>query len=318
MPKTAVILLNYNDGAAAVQAAERIRGFKNIDTIILADNASTDDSVRILEQYVRASAALPDGRTRPAETVSGAPDPRDAGEPAGRKTASQELVFLQNQTNGGYGPGNNRGVEEAVKRGCEYALIANSDAVFTEETVEILQAALEEDSAAAAGALMEGRNPADCAWPLLPFWKELAFAGPLTGRIFRKSVRYPDGYFTSLPREAGAVHGSLFLVKTGDFMNAGGFDERMFLFCEEKTLGQRIAKIGKKIVLTGAVYGHAGSETLKKAGMSAVRRQKERQRSERCYYRQYLGAGPLRMLAVYMEQGIVLAETAAAQLFGRV
>jgi len=164
---------------------------------------------------------------------------------------------------------------------------------------------------------MEGKKKTDCAWPLLSFAGELAFAGPLTKRIFKKKVLYPEQYFESLPREAGAVHGSLFLMKTEDFIKAGGFDEAMFLFCEEKTLGHRIAKTGKKIILTDAVYGHAGSGTIKKAGMGAVERQKARQKSERIFYRRYLHAGALRMTAVYIEQFIVLCETAAAGVFGK-
>ena len=295
MPKTAVVLLNYNDGAAAAQAAERIRRFKNIDTIILADNASTDESPTLLSWYVRTA------KTAPAEAGA----------------ASAEVIFLPNSSNGGYGWGNNRGVEEAAKRDCAYVLVANPDAVFTEETLEKLQAALTQEDTAAAGALMEGRKHTDCAWPLLPFWKELAFAGPLTKRIFKKSVSYPDTYFASLPQEAGAVHGSLFLIKTEDFLKAGGFDEGMFLFCEEKALGQRIAKIGKKIVLIDAVYGHAGSETLKKTGMGAVKRQKLRQRSERYYYKNYLHAGTFQMAVARIEQFFVLLETAVAVLFGK-
>jgi len=300
MPKTAVILLNYNDGAAAVKAAERIRAFKNIDAIILADNASTDDSAEVLRAYTGdcpPSLLFGEGGTVP-EFLSG-------------EDGTVPVKLLLNPRNGGYGYGNNRGVEEAVKRGCDYALIANPDAVFTEETVEKLKGALQNGNAA-AGALMEGKKKTDCAWPLLSFAGELAFAGPLTKRIFRKKVLYPEEYFASLPREAGAVHGSLFLVRTEDFVKAGGFDEEMFLFCEEKTLGKRLEAIGKKIVLTDAVYGHAGSETLKKTGMSAVKRQKARQKSERIYYRKYLGAGPVRMFAVSIEQLAVLLETMIA------
>lgn len=276
MAKIAAVLLNYNDGENTVKAAQRIRGFQNIDRIILVDNASTDGSRELLSKFA-------------------------AQEP--------KAVTVFNDKNGGYGYGNNRGVDAAKKEGCEYVLIANPDAVFTERTVDRLADALKEEKAAASGALMKGARYTDCAWPLLGFWGELAYAGPFTKRLFRREISYPRVFFKMLPAPVGAVHGSLFLVKTADFCEAGGFDEQVFLFGEEKILGKRLAAIGKQTVLTGAVYTHEGAKSMKQGGLDAVKRQKERQKSERYYYKNYLQAGPLEMLIARLQQAIVLAET---------
>lgn len=291
MAKIAAVILNYNDAQASVRAAGRIRGFRNIDRIILADNASTDDSRKTLEAYARSLEK------------NGSPD--------------EKLRLVFNDKNGGYGYGNNRGVYAAEKEGCDTVLIANPDAVFSEKTVDKMAAALEDGTVAASGALIRGARYTDCAWPLLPFTGELAYAGPLTKRVFRRKISYPRAFFRMLPAPVGAVHGSLVLVKTEDFRQAGGFDEKVFLYCEEKILGRRLAMTGKKTVLTDAVYSHAGSETLRKDGMDAVQRQKLRQESERYYYRTYLQAGPAEMLLARMQQGIVLLETVIGEKLGK-
>ena len=275
-PMTALILLNYNDPVSTLKAAERVRGFQKIDRVILVDNASTDDSVREFTGY-------------------------DA-----------ELVV--NKRNGGYGYGNNAGVKRAAELGCDIAIIANPDAVFTEDAVDIILTALSGADVAAAGALMKGKPASDSSWPLLSLRDEVLFACPILKRVFRNRVSYPKEFFRGLPKPVGAVHGSLFAVKTAEFLSAGGFDERFFLFCEEKVLGQRLQKLGKQVVLTHAVYDHTGSESMKHGGLSMVRRQKERQKSERLYYRQYLGATPLQMIGIRLLQLVVLAETRALAL----
>lgn len=273
----AAVILNYNDAENALSTAQRLQGFSNIDQVILIDNGSTDKSREVLSGF------------------SG--------------------TVLWNEKNGGYGYGNNRGVREASRLSCDLTLICNPDTEFSEETVDILKTAFLDPETAAAGGLMEGKKKTDCAWPLLSLSGEVRFSGPILKRIFRNDVLYPESFFRTLPKPVGAVHGSLFMVRTADFLSAGGFDEQVFLFCEEKILGHRLRAIGKQVVLTGATYSHKGSETMKRSGMDLLRRQKERQKSERIFYRNYLQAGPLRMIPVKAVQAAVLFETRLLSLF---
>lgn len=226
--------------------------------------------------------------------------------------------MIINDRNGGYGYGNNRGADAAKALGCDYALIANPDVEFPEKTVQKLADSLKQEGTAVSGALMEGARFTDCAWPLLSLTGELAYAGPFTKRLFRRDISYPRAFFKMLPAPVGAVHGSLFMVRLDDFAEAGGFDERVFLFMEEKILGQRMASIGKRIVLTDATYRHAGSGSMKKAGLDGVKRQKERQKAERFYYKNYLNAGIAGMLLVRLQQAAVLLETKIAAKAGKI
>lgn len=284
--KTAVCILNYNDAASAINLAERVRVFKNVDSVIIVDNASTDGSELVLSEYAR-----------------------------GIDEGPAKVLFKVNPRNGGYGYGNNSGVRISKEEGCECTLIANPDTRFTEEVLDKLIAAASGENVAVAGAIMEGKPLTDCAWPLLSFKEEAYFAGPVLKRVHKKTVLYPESLFDDLPQKVGAVHGSLLLVRNEDFLKAGGFDEDFFLFCEEKVLGQKMSMIGKDVVLTDAVYSHAGSETMKKAGLSAVGRQKERQKSERLYMEKYLHATKPQMFSFRLLQGFVLIETFFASVF---
>jgi len=282
MPKIAAILLNYNDARQTVQSAKRLIDMPIIDKVILVDNASTDGSLSLLRGFAAAHQN---------------PD---------------RLILIENQKNGGYGTGNNSGVKAAAAQGCELALILNPDVIVEEAVVRKLADALKDPDIAAAGARMLSSKAGDCAWPLLDFDQELLFNGPVTKRLFRSQVGYPKRLFHLPEIPVGAVHGSLLMVKIPDFLKAGGFDEQLFLFMEEKALGQRLARLGKKTVLTDGFYQHAGSGTMKKQGMDAVKRQKLRQESERIYYKKYLNAKPQQMMLVKMQQALVLFETKLA------
>lgn len=324
--KTAAILLNYNDAFATVSAAEQLLKSLNIDLVVLVDNASTDDSRTVLRKFVAAQQKQDadvlldqeqpvfssDESTAPMHSGSEKKEEQWTGNRKPMYRQGDRLLLIENEKNGGYGYGNNRGVSAAANADCKYAMILNPDVRVPEETILKMKKALAYDDTAAAGARMEGQKATDCAWPLLAFEEELLFNGPLTKRLFCRRVNYPKRFF-KLPEVAvGAVHGSLLMVKIPDFLKAGGFDEDLFLFMEEKVLGQKLNQLGRKLVLTDGSYRHEGSETMKKQGMDAVKRQKQRQKSERIYYKKYLGADKSQMMKVYLQQALVMLETRLA------
>ncbi len=87
-------------------------------------------------------------------------------------------------------------------------------------------------------------------WPLRSFTRELLSMGPVSRRLFGRSFDYPDSYFAG--RNAayvGAVHGSMLMVDTEKFLEAGGYDEGVFLYEEEQILGRRMQTAGYRSVL---------------------------------------------------------------------
>ena len=294
----AAVILNYNDYKTTIDAAVRLGGFSCVDHVVIVDNSSTDGSAE------RISEALREGGLR------------------------EKTTLIRSDHNGGYGSGNNLGVRYAYDTfGSTYVLIANPDADVPEETVQRMHGAFSDDpDIAAVGAVMRSSSAADityeeytsAGWCFRPLLKEVLHSGPVCKRLFRSALEYPfDYYKQSEPVPVYAVHGSLLMVSAGDFLAAGGYDPDMFLYMEEYTLGWKLKKAGKKTALASAPYLHAGSHSITGAGLNAVKRQMIRQKSERIYYRKYLGAGPASMVLIRIFQPTVLLETYIAAMLGR-
>ena len=79
MDKICCIILNYNDAATAMGLADEIRGYPCLDSIVLVDNCSTDDSWEQLKTL--------------------------------RHT--DKVHVLRTEENGGYGMGNQAGINYA-------------------------------------------------------------------------------------------------------------------------------------------------------------------------------------------------------------
>lgn len=110
LPKIAVVILNYNGLQHTVECLNSVRTstYKPL-SIVVVDNASTDDSVANLK-----------GRLRPGELV--------------------EL-----SCNGGYSYGNNVGVEYSFRNGAQYAFIINNDTVIDRNCIGYLYEAILQD-----------------------------------------------------------------------------------------------------------------------------------------------------------------------------
>ncbi len=315
--RTAAVILNYNDPKATMDAVRRISGFGCIDNIVVVDNASTDDSRELIGGFL-------DGLNH-RETDTERED-----------DIYHRYMLVLSDRNGGYGYGNNIGVRYAYEMlESKLCLIANPDSVFGEELIKRMQDCFEDEDVAVAGAVMNTggicssekdtdnvwHQPASAAfmlsaWPLRGYVGELLNSGPVLKKLFRSRLNYPPEHFSrGDSAEVDCVHGSLLMVDCERFLAAGGYDEGIFLYCEETVLGSRMKKNGFRTVLTlGTGYLHGGGGSIKHSGMGAVKRQLCRQRSERYYYRNYLGVGRFGMLPALLLQKIVLLETGIYEL----
>ena len=90
------VVLNYNDSKTTIELINRIEKMDSIDVVVIVDNNSTDDSFSVLKQY-----------------------------------ASEKIHVIQSDKNGGYGYGNNCGIEFIKKNyDCDYIIIANPDVIL--------------------------------------------------------------------------------------------------------------------------------------------------------------------------------------------
>ncbi len=284
MDNTACIILNYNDADTAVGLVRELRESREIGHILVVDNCSSDDSWERL-QAVRSDAEL-----------------------------------LRTDRNGGYGWGNQEGIDAAVRLwNPEFIIIANPDIHVSDRCIRKVKEALEGTEKAAVGSALvsspDGKRLFSY-WDLLPLARDLMDTGPVTRRMFRPWLITPPGRLpkggTAGSRLVGAVPGSFFVIKM-DLLSENErrnlFDRQVFLYCEEKILGQKLRAAGKKIVLaTDAEYVHAHSVSIDRSVAGIAAKQKLLHESKLHYYRRYLKAGPAAMAAARLFLAAVYAE----------
>ena len=55
MKKIGLVIVNYNDAKTTIRLLKQLKGFQNIDSIIVVDNNSTDDSYNQLKEQEKGN-----------------------------------------------------------------------------------------------------------------------------------------------------------------------------------------------------------------------------------------------------------------------
>lgn len=265
------VILNYNDAETTEKLVKQLADYDVLHQIIVVDNASTDDSLEWLRKLEYDANASQPGKVR----------------------------VISADHNGGYGSGNNLGVRYAAEQGgATHVLIANPDVMFSEQSLKAMLAVFSRhpEVGIVTARIHDARFPdLKNGWPLRSFTRELFSMGPVSRRLFRRSFDYPDSYFTG--RSAvyvGAVHGSMLMVDSEKFLEAGGYDEGIFLYEEEQVLGRRMQNAGyRSVLLLNQHYDHEHSASISKSFSDAMKRQRLREESTLYYMKHYLHINPL-------------------------
>lgn len=232
----ACVILNYNDANTTISLVKKIEKYESIDYIIVVDNCSTDDSLVKLE------------------TLS-----------------NSKVKICESPKNGGYGFGNNFGVQFAKDcYSAKYALIANPDVEFDVDLVDTLKDKIRKDSdVAVTSANQRGVDGLikKSGW-MLPGNVETI----LHGEVFLGVIldKISDAKLKRANSQNGWIYvdcvaGSLLMVEVDTFLAVGGYDPEMFLYCEESTLAKKMKVYGKKTALcTSKSYLHNHSVTISK------------------------------------------------------
>lgn len=225
MDKVAVVILNYNGKSFLEKFLPSVITYSKGAVIYVADNASTDDSVRYLE------AAFP------------------------------SVKLIVNQSNGGFAKGYNDALKKVE---AEYYVLLNSDIEVTPEWIEPCIQLLDEnptiaavqpkvlsyvnrthfEHAGAAGGFLDK----DC----YPFCQ---------GRIFETTEEDRGQY--NLTREIFWATGACLFIRAEKYHEINGLDEDFFAHMEEIDLCWRLKSRGNKIYFCAdsAIY-HVGGGTL--------------------------------------------------------
>lgn len=239
-----VVVLNYNDYETTSKYVESIKDFEVVSHIIIVDNCSTDESYSDLL------------------TLS-----------------SEKIDVIKTPRNGGYGYGNNFGMKFAIQKyKSPFIAVSNPDVIINEETIKCVLDLFEiyNDAGIAVPMMTDvnGKKNYRGVWKVPTFWQYLLFSFKFL-HLFTKSMFYDEQDFKNDVLEVGCVAGSFLIIKTKAFQLAGTYDENIFLYCEETSLGIKMKNANyKSYLLTNKVFIHAHSVSIKKSISSKVKRAK--------------------------------------------
>lgn len=224
------IILNFNTLELTINLARLIESYGQNIRICIVDNCSTDNSLEVLK----------------------------------KSYFTENTLVVSSKKNGGYSYGNNYGYSCAKKKWSDlkYICILNPDVWIDDKyCFSKLIKILEENERIAMvkpTMLNNGKTVKlkDSAWKL----------PTKTQRIFSHTIfdpyNKPDKYHGVIKNDlyfSDVLSGSFFIIRDSVFNSIGGFDENVFLYCEESILALRIKHLNKNwlsVVDLNTYYDH--------------------------------------------------------------
>ncbi len=261
------VVLNYNDAKMSVDLAMAIKKYSTIKHVVIVDNCSTDNSWSTLSRL-----------------------------------DDEKIICIRTERNGGYGYGNNYAARYALDHlNSDAVLIVNPDVAFNEElTYTLIQAIQQDPSVGVASAIQLDRNGCEIkrsAWRIPTIWEYIISLDQLLSKLMK-------GFYYSLEElhkapivPVDCVAGSLLMITREAFEATKGYDEEMFLYCEETTLGCKIKKAGYRTVLCSDVsYKHLHGASISKSIQSSLKQRKILLQSHHLLLKKYLKANRFQLM----------------------
>lgn len=248
------VVLNYNDADTTLDLLKRIEPMEIIDQIVLVDNKSTDNSLERLKDQ-----------------------------------ESNKVHVVCAEKNGGYGSGNNVGIEYLRKNySCDYIIIANPDVIFDESVIKKMVNEFDEDTVIVAPLTLDSKKERQLpiAWKVPTVKDYFLFSSIVLNKIF-KPFQYPIQFFNTDICEVDCVQGCLFMLNNS-LIEDKLYDENIFLFFEESCIGKQFKDKGYKTkLLMNVDYIHNHSVSINKAFNSEARKRKITLDSFYTYFEDY-------------------------------
>lgn len=245
------LILNYNSPELTSTYANTVAEYKSVNHVIVVDNCSTDNSYKLLSEL-----------------------------------DSTKIHVVQSERNGGYSYGNNWGAMYAKSLNTDVLFISNPDVYISEESVnKIIDAFKVSDYSVLSGIEYDINN--NITNP--PIWRMNTYKDDLLdcfyiGRMSNRKKETIDVQYSIDIQRVDIVKGSFLAVKLQDFIDVEGFDEGVFLFCEERILAKKMKDAGKKVgIVTSVKYFHNHSVSINKS-YKKRRQQMELLYKSRIYY----------------------------------
>jgi len=232
--KTGIVIVNWNAGAQLSDCVASVARYHHglVSSVIIVDNASTDDSLARVEAL---------------------------------NTSGLQLQIIRNATNRGFASACNQGAELADG---DYLLFLNPDARLFENSLSAPIAFLEQTANRKVGIVgiqltdEQGLIARSCArFPTLGI-----FAAHAIGLNRIPGLRHLNMHLTDWAhdetRAVNHVIGAFYLMRRSLFESLSGFDERFFVYLEDLDLSLRASEAGwRSVYLAEAQAFHAGGGT---------------------------------------------------------
>lgn len=172
---------------------------------------------------------------------------------------------LQSGHNGGYGAGNNFGIQQGLPDGSapDYVYILNSDAFPEAGAIRLLLEYLQaHPQVGFAGSRLHGEDGAhhQTAFRFPSVFSEFegaAATGPISRLLKNYIVALPEPL---VPQAVDWIAGASLMVRHEVFVDTAGFDERFFLYFEETDLCLRARRAGwQSVYIPQSRVMHIGS-----------------------------------------------------------
>ncbi len=276
------IVVTYNSGESIGPCLE---GLTREDCeIVVVDNASADDTVRRVEEFV----------------------------------AWHPVRLIANQQNLGFAAAVNQGAREVTG---DVLLILNPDAIAEPGAVAALLNCLQTTQAAAVGGALlasDGQPDRGFAFRRLPTLWALVFEATLINQLWpgnpvNRRYRCLDADY-SQPQEVEQPAGACLAITHTLWDKLGGFDERFFpVWFEDVDLCKRLRDAGGRIFYCpGARFRHAGAHSV--GQLSFRHRQLFWYNNMLQYARRHFSKSQVLMLRLAIVKGMFFRSIAA--LFG--
>lgn len=143
-----------------------------------------------------------------------------------------DLILIHNNKNGGYGQGNNLGIKNASG---DIIMVMNPDVRLIKP---IFRQAINHFDNTRNLALLGMKQWFDKRKPGLSFDVDSTYSSnnPIIN-VLKSKICNLFNYFN--PKDM-YINGSCFFIRKENFRNIGGFDENLFLYCEEKDVNRRL------------------------------------------------------------------------------
>lgn len=212
------IILNYADYETTQKLVNSLKEFMNLKHICVVDNTSPDDSFIKLKEL-----------------------------------SSSKVDVIQAVKNGGYGYGNNCGIEYLLSRyNSDYILLCNPDVIIEDEVIGELESFLRKhnDYIISAPLMLDrqGVIQRNTAFKINNVYSYIMSFE----MVYSKLIKPGEYRFINMgmdKMDVDAVAGSLFMFDAKKMKQYAMFDENVFLYCEERILGIKSRRAGLKIAL---------------------------------------------------------------------